>query len=94
MSTNEKDSDEIYKTILELMTKSVEEEDVIIMTFEQLRKRLKEKLKRDVGTKEVTQTIGALKNDGKIESRKVAGRDIFYLTEIVKVYKEFRSKKR
>ncbi|MEM2111308.1 MAG: hypothetical protein QXX08_05450 [Candidatus Bathyarchaeia archaeon] len=94
MSSDENDAKQFYNVVLGLMMKVIEKDDILFLTFEQLRRRLKQELRRDVGSRELREAIGALKSDGKIETRKMARRDIFYLSEVVKVYKDFLSKKK
>ena len=95
MSSAESESSKIYNAVLESMMKAVEGEEIILLTFEELRTRVGKMFgTKKISTGELRESIGALKSDVKIKSKKVAGREIYYLTEIVKVYKEHLSRKR
>jgi len=95
MSSKESSSDQISETILDSMKKAVQEEEILFLAFQELRDRVEKMLGgKRVGTGEMKEAIGALKNNGKIKSRRIAGRDVFYLADILKVYKEFLSKKK
>jgi hypothetical protein len=92
MSSGESESDKIYNIVIVSFKKAIENE-VPFLSFEELRDHVATILETKVGTREIREAIGALRNDGKIKSRKIAGRDIYYLVDMITVYKDFISNK-
>ena len=80
MSSNESDSRTIPDTVLSSIMKSRERGKPFLL-FQELINSVKKELGDELKPKELREAIGALKDQGKIGCKKVAGREIFYLLD-------------
>jgi len=81
--------------VLEAMSKTVENDDIVFLTFRELKEQVNkvpggEKMRN----KDLREVIGVLKANGRLNARKIGGREIYYLTKVVKIFKTFLRKER
>ena len=86
MSSNESTQQKIYNAVVIAMKKAIES-GIPFLLFGELRTRVGEELKAKLGTGELREAIGALKNDNLVDSIEIANRDIYYLVDMIEVYK-------
>lgn len=85
---NSDQMDSLIKTILDCMKKAVVDNNNVFFAFQELRTLVNESLESgELRNKDLREIIGVLKREGKIKSKKVAGRDLYVLTEIIEVFR-------
>jgi hypothetical protein len=80
--------DEITGLVRESMGKYIEEEGIIFVTYEELRECVVKKTGVTLKKKEIDQAIWKLEDKKELAHRKVANRLVYFLTELVKRYRE------
>lgn len=85
-------SHKVQKAILKTFEESLKKE-IPFLLFNEMLDMVRSVLKIKIGRKDLREAIGALKSNGKISSKKVAGREIYYLSDIVEKYRNFLLKK-